>query len=294
MTMLRVCLATALLLCSSAVAQESPGATAATTPAPFATIGMQRFTLQRFGDDPTGLERDVREFRAITTISYGVARDMSLTLTQPIVYADSSVGAPPGSTSLHTTHDTHIDDASSSTFGLDDAELMFKWRVWQKDFGPIDTSRLALLAGINLPWGDRAFSSRSFDPTIGIVWTHIHDRHGVNVGARYRFNFGDDDAPYVIPGTGAHDAFYFEAAYLYRIAPARFDAHNSHGAWYVILEANSVVEMNGDRTIIVAPGLMYEAANFALELSVQLPVDQDVTNRPELDYGVLLGLRIFF
>jgi hypothetical protein len=177
---------------------------------------------------------------------------------------------------------------------MDDALLTLKWRVWQHDFGPIDTSRVALIFGTSLPWGDNDFSSGSFDPVVGAVWSLIAGRNGVNASFRYRFNSGQRDQPYITPGTGGEDALFFDATYLYRLSPAEFTADNSGGAWYFITELNAVVEMSGDTTWLIAPGIMYEASRLALELSVQLPVYQHASLRPEIDYTVTIGFRWLF
>jgi len=55
-----------------------------------------------------------------------------------------------------------------------------------------------------------------------------------------------------------------------------------------------VVEMNGDATWLLAPGIMYEASRLAFELSVQVPLYQDTSLRPEIDYTVTIGFRWLF
>ena len=53
-------------------------------------------------------------------------------------------------------------------------------------------------------------------------------------------------------------------------------------------------ETNGDHEILLAPGVMYEARSFAVELSVQLPLLQEIDHRPKTDFTVTLGLRMLF
>ena len=53
-------------------------------------------------------------------------------------------------------------------------------------------------------------------------------------------------------------------------------------------------ETNGDHEILLAPGVMYEARSFAVELSVQLPALQEIDHRPKTDFTVTLGLRMLF
>lgn len=263
-----------LLLASPARSQEPVNSTAATLPAPGVCIVVERAQAIGYGDDPTPLQRDVFDLASVTTINVGIVRDVGLSLAVPLLHRD--------------------DGAGGDRFGVDDGMLTLKWRLWQHDFGPIDTSRVALIFGTSLPWGVDEFSSGSFDPVVGAVWTLIAGRHGVNASCRYRFNSGSRDEPYITPGTGGEDAVFFDAAYLYRLSPAEFTVDNSGGAWYLIAELNGVAELNGDTTWLLAPGVMYEASRLALELSVQIPVYQDVSLRPEIDYTVTLGFRWLF
>lgn len=43
-----------------------------------------------------------------------------------------------------------------------------------------------------------------------------------------------------------------------------------------------------------APGVMFEGRDFALELMVQLPVYDDLSERAELDFSVGFGVRVTF
>lgn len=263
-----------VLLATSAWSQEPVNSTAATLPAPGVWIVVERVQAIGYGDDPTMLQRDVLDLASVTTVNVGLVRDVGLSLAVPLLHRDQRPGG--------------------DRLGFDDGLLTLKWRIWQHDFGTIDTSRVALILGTSLPWGADAFSSDSFDPVVGAVWTLIVGRHGANASLRYRFNSGPRDEPFVTPGTGGEDALYLDAAYLYRLSPAEFTADTSGGAWYLIAELNGVVEMNGDTTWLIAPGLMYEASRMALELSVQCPVYQDVTLRPEIDFTVTVGFRWLF
>jgi len=86
------------------------------------------------------------------------------------------------------------------------------------------------------------------------------------------------------------DLFCWDAAYLYRVTPAEFTAETD-GAWYALCELNGLYETNGDAELFVSPGLMYEAARWTLELSVQVPVWQSLDHRPAAEYLLSVGLR---
>ncbi|MEL7240082.1 MAG: hypothetical protein AAGK78_14590, partial [Planctomycetota bacterium] len=149
-----------------------------------------------------------------------------------------------------------------------------------------------LLAGTSVPVGREPFTSDSFDPMVGGVYTLIYDRHGFNASARYRFN-RDDDRTYVHAGAGDDDAVFLDSAYLWRLAPERYTADTT-GSWYAVLESSYVYETSGNNELSLAPGLMYEGRTWAFEASVLLPVWQDIDGRPEPEFGATVGLRYFF
>ena len=61
-----------------------------------------------------------------------------------------------------------------------------------------------------------------------------------------------------------------------------------------MLELNGLYETNGDNQIFLSPGVLYEATTWALEASVQLPIFQDLADRPETDVVVVVGVRLLF
>ena len=156
--------------------------------------------------------------------------------------------------------------------------------LYRNDFGPIDTARFSLAAGAELPTGEDAFSADSVDPIVGAVFSYIKALHGFNADLRYQLTTGGHDDP-VLPGEGSADALFGNASYLFRVAPAEFGAA-TNGALYAVLEANGIYETNGDREWMLAPGLLYETRHVAFEVSVQLPLWQDLDERPETEFTV--------
>ena len=269
------------------VAQEAIHTDSATAPSLGRVALRQTVQYAQLGDDPTDQGRDVEEWRTTTTIEYGLRPDLALSAYVPLVYREVEYGGavPP---------DHHAgSDTTTADFGLDDVTITAKWRVYRNDFGPIDTARFAAVVGAELPAGDDAFSSDSFDPLLGGVFTYIQGRHGLNADLLWKFTTGGDDEP-VRAGEGDADAFFYDASYLYRVAPAAFGAASSAGAWYAVLEANGAYETNGDNELLVAPGVLYEARTYALEASVQLPLWQELDHRPETEFTVTIGLRLLF
>ena len=97
----------------------------------------------------------------------------------------------------------------------------------------------------------------------------------------------------MMPGAGDADLIRVDGAYLWRFAPAAYSTEED-AAWYLTLEANSFLETNGDRELLLAPGLLFEGTDLALEIGVQLPVARTVRYRPARDFGITLGFRLLF
>lgn len=267
----------ALALAAPALAQEAMSTEAATQPSSGAWYVKQQLRFTRFTNDPTGQDRDVNELRSVTSVYYGIDTDLALGLILPVVYQDIDSPQP---------------GVSDDVFGLADFTLRLKWRFWRHDSGPIDTARLSFIADLELPSGDNDLSSKSVDPAFMLAYTMIRGRHGLSADLGFTFNTSDDEEV-ITPGDSSAEALRYDAAYLYRIAPDQYTA-DTHGAWYAVLELNGLYETNGNNELFISPGLMYEGRNWALEASVQIPIVSDVNNRPERDYSVILGLRLFF
>lgn len=259
-----------------AAAQQAIITPAATQP------GAGRFTIREVAryisldDDPTPLNRSGYEFRMTTEIAVGITGSLSLEGEIPIAYRDID-GAP---------------GASIDGVGFPDFTVRAKWRVWKEDFGPLDTGRLSLFGGLKIRSGDSDFTSDSYDPIFGAVYTQITGRHGFNLAAQYRLTTGSNPTP-LLAGDGKADQLRGDASYLYRISPASF-AESSHDAWYAVMEFNSSYETNGDLELFLSPGILYEASTWALEAGVQIPIAHSLDYRPRVEIAARLGVRFLF
>ncbi|HRP62748.1 MAG TPA: transporter [Phycisphaerales bacterium] len=279
-TLRAVLFAAACAMCfagESAHAQEPINSPAATQPSTGRWVVRQQVKYLEARRHPITGDDDFSKVVSWTNIAYGVAHNFSMNLSIPIEherYRDAS-GA------------RHRDT------GLADVTLMGKLRLWQHDFGPIDTSRFSLLAGVEIPTYDHPFSSRGANPIIGGVFTHVHGRHGVNLSGRYKFNTGRGTKFNLGGGRGKADALLYDASYLYRLAPAQYDA-DTLGAWYGVVELNGIYETNGDNELFIAPGIMYEARTWTIEAAVQIPAWQDLDRRGKTRFIATLGVRLLF
>ncbi len=176
--------------------------------------------------------------------------------------------------------------------GLGDVSIGLKWRFWQHDTGAIETNRLALTGGVRLPSGADGLSSGGVDPFVGLVFTTVRGRHGLNASAQYLVTTDGRDDP-VAPGMGSADLLTLETSYLYRLSPSAYTPE-TEASLYAVAESFVDYETNGDAEWRIAPGLLYEARRWAAELSVILPVATDVERRSEFGHGFAAGVRILF
>lgn len=178
----------------------------------------------------------------------------------------------------------HPDNRSAET-GLDDPRLFAKWRILQNDLGPVNTVRGSLLGGIELPIQAHSLSSDSADPFAGGVFTAILGRHGLNAAAQWQFNTGS--------GKDSADELAVDGSWLYRLTPVRWKA-DTKASFYTVLEISSRFREDGDRSVHLAPGLLYEARSWAVEAAVRLPLAESLDHRRHETLAVTVGFRRLF
>lgn len=256
-------------------AQESALVDAATQPAKGRVTWREQARFERY--DLNG-ER-VDQWTIDTRLTLGLSKDWSVALNVPTIDRERSA---PG---------------ADDRFGLGDVTLTLKHRFWQHDPGPIDTNRLAAVVGLRLPTGTDGLSSGGYDPFVGLTFTRVSGRHGVNASARYLLTTSGESAtsasPVVEAGKSGADLFTFESSYVFRLSPSEYSSETEASLYFT---AESILDWDTDGDIDwrLAPGLLYEARRFTLELSPIIPVAQDVDRRAEREWGVAFGLRVLF
>lgn len=254
-----------------ALAQEATNTPAATQPSVGKWYLREKVQYDRFRADARSerLGRDM--VVATTTLAHGLTRNLSASVELPVVQRRGG---------------------AADRTGLADPVLAVKWRPLQRDLGPVDSVRLAIVGGLEIPSGDDHFSSDSWDPFLGGVVTAILGRQGFNQGLSYKLN-GGDGRPLARAGDGPDHALRSDTAYLFRIDPVAYSARTS-SATYATVELNGLWEANGDHEVLLGPGLLYEARTYALEATVGLPVASDASRRAEVAMRVTLGARLLF
>jgi hypothetical protein len=259
----------------SALAQEAINTPAATQPGEGNFVNTYKLRFTRYQDTPAGSSGSANEVRLEALLAYGLSGNWSVSVQAPL-----------------TARTVSDEPTLDSDAGLGDLTLQFKHRFWQNDFGAVDTARASVFFGAELPTGNSGFGSGSVDPFAGVVLTYISGRHGFNQAVSWKLNTGGADDVWRA-GDSKHDLLRFDTAYLYRLSPREYGA-DFVASTYAVVELNGFYETNGDTELFIAPGLLYEAPTFALELSVSIPVHQSLDNRPEAQYSVGVGVRFLF
>lgn len=216
------------------------------------------------------------EFALLTQVAYGISKNVGIQFDVPMVY--SSIDMDGGD--------------SDEEFGLADSTVLLKWRVYQNDPAPTETTRFSLIAGMQVPGNADAWvwdASDGWDPIAGFVFSIVRGRHGFNADVLWELytGWGGDERD------GRGDSLRADASYLFRLAPAQYSAE-TEGALYAVAELNAFYDTNGDQCLFFSPGVMYEARAFTLDATVMIPVHQDVDFRAETEMVVAFGVRISF
>ncbi len=267
----------ALFIGAAASAQEPITSPAATQPSAGRWVLRNQLRYLEAKPHPISGDRDFHEFTLWNNLAYGISGDLSVNLSLPVV---------------HRTYRSPTSGGERDT-GVSDLTAMLKWRIHQHDFGPIDTSRFSILLGAEIPTFDSEFSTKSVNPIIGGVYTHVQGRHGFNLSAQYKLTTGTGTAFNLGGARGKADALLYDGSYLFRIHPAAYGP-DSAGAWYGLVEVNGIYETNGDNELFISPGMMYEARTWTIEAAVRIPVWQDIDKRPETRFVAYAGLRLLF
>jgi len=265
-------------LAAPAAAQQAPFSDSAIQPSKGVIAWRQLATHTEYSNDPTGQREDLSDLRLTTGLTYGLSSTLAVEAQVPVIVRswDRTGGG------------------SEDEVGLGDPSLALRWRFWQDDTGAVDTRRAVLIAGAELPSGDDEFSSESVDPFLGAAYSQISGRWAFNADARFKLNTSSErDASRVTPGDFADEALLANASVLYRLTPKAWGPDATVSS-YAILELNGLFETGGDAEVMLAPGYLWEAQGWAWEVSVQLPIVQDVENRFERNWSVRAGLRFLF
>ncbi len=250
-------------------AQAPLNSDVALTPPKDGWIIRLQWRYSRLAEDPTPLGREVHQSVVPLTVVYGATENLALLGTLRIV-------------------DRKIDFGSGATHrdtGFADIPLLAKYRFYQKD-EPGKTTRWAAIGGLEVPTFDDVFSSESFDPIIGIVWTHQRLDWWIDWDLLYKFNTAG--------GTAGDDELRADFATSLTLLSGESE---TLGPWslYAIGEINAKYITDGSAQVFASPGIQLFTSRWVVEAGVQLPIYQDMKSpRLETDFTFVLSVRIVF
>ncbi len=203
-------------------------------------------------------------------LAYGVRENLTLFGVVPLIKRDGVVRPPDGSVN------------ELEEFGIGDMRFFAKYRIGEVD-QPGETTRLSLFGGLEVPSYDKNFSSRSWDPFLGTVWTYQSLEWGLDLDWFWNFNTGRE--------LFRHDEMRYDLAYTYVLLTGQ----NLDDRFW---QLNSIFEINGSyltdnsHVVYAAPGFQLALERMIVEASFQLPVVREVRNGIEPDYTFVIGTRI--
>ncbi|MEE9295346.1 MAG: hypothetical protein V3W34_10355 [Phycisphaerae bacterium] len=167
--------------------------------------------------------------------------------------------------------------------GIADFTFFAKYRFWENDPGPLETARWAAIGGLNVRSGDSDFTSDSYDPLAGAVYSWRRHRSRFDADLIYQLNTGRD--------AFRHDNLRYDLAWSYRLFPSVYKPDDA-SEFDLVAELNGRYTTDGSHELFLAPGAQFITERWAVELSLQLPVVQELAgSSPETDYRLVISMR---
>ncbi len=208
-----------------------------------------------------------------TVYVYGLKENLALFATLPVLYQE-------------LTEQTATGEDKIFRSGFADMTFLAKYRIYQKDEF-LKTTRIALIGGLETPTGKDRFSSDSFDPIFGGVYTHQTDQGEFDADLIYKWNTGS--------GTQSFDTLRYDLAYQHRVWPLQYPEKGVPALFNIVAEVNGLYTTQGSNMVFLSPGVQFVTKRWILESSIQLPVTQDLKgSAPEPDFVLTGGIRIQF
>ncbi|MEE9212640.1 MAG: transporter [Phycisphaeraceae bacterium] len=241
----------------------------ALTPPEGGTLIRVQWRYTELSNDPTPMGRTVKLSIQPITVVYGLTQNFVILGTVPIVHKRVELGS----------------GAQIDNTGIGDIPLLVKYRFYQDD-KPGQTTRWAVIGGVEVPTYDEPFSSESLDPIIGTVWTYQRRDWWVDWDVLYKFNTAG--------GIDGDDELRGDVALSYRLLGGQSDEIGPWGL-YAISEINANYLTDGSSQVFGSPGLQIITPNAIIEAGVQLPIHQSLKSpRLETDLTVVLSVRLQF
>ena len=236
-------------------------------------------------DDPTLLDRDIDLYAIPNVLVYGATARTTLFGILP--YLSRSVDFT--AAGLRQSDDVN---------GFGDLRFLVRQTVYVRD-ALQRTSRLGLLAGLEIPSGKDEFSSHSTDYQLGAVYTLQDGRHELDAELIYKIN---------TEGRGLElgDELQYNFAYEVRVSPWEWPERGTPSQIYLVIEANGKTSQEtrsagaklnntGGTIVFLSPGIQFVTRRVIYEGSIQIPVVQNLNgSQVETDFVAAAGVRVQF
>ena len=164
-------------------------------------------------------------------------------------------------------------------FGIGDINFLLRYKLWSK-LAHLESKSLTVIGGVQIPSYDDPFSSRSWDPVIGSVYSWRKNRHGADTDLLFQYNTQNDRD--LQEGLSLR----YNLNYQYRVWPM---SYKNDTKWSLsgLLELNGNYQdegkQNGRRMdesnshqLFLSPGVVLSGKRTRYEAGVQFPVVQDI------------------
>ena len=236
-------------------------------------------------DDPTSMNRDMEAYVVPNVLVYGATERTTLFGVFP--YIAESVEL----TSAGSRQDNDVD-------GFGDLTFLLRQTIYARD-AVQRTSRLGLLAGLEIPSGKEEFSSHSTDFLLGAVYTLQTGRHEIDADLIYKINTEGRDVE-------LGDELRYNVAYELRVSPWEWPERGTPSQIFVVLEANGRTSRSaitpageladtGGTVVFLSPGIQLVTRRVIYEASLQFPVVESLNgSQVETDFVAAAGIRVQF
>lgn len=195
-------------------------------------------------DEP---KTDVKTWIQSSIFVYGWNERFLTVLGVPLLYGDFETELPIGGA---------LDESNT---GVGDITLLFRYLLWKK-LGYLESQTWTALAGVQIPSYDELFSSRSWDPIAGTVYSWRVDRLGFDADVIYQLNTENDR------DLKEGDVLRYDLAYQYRLCPSQYTSEtewsltgllelNGEYQWENELDGSRLAETDGQQ-IFLSPGVV--------------------------------------
>ena len=188
--------------------------------------------------------------------------------------------------------------SSDDNFGVGDIKALLRYQLWKK-LAYLESQTWTVLGGVEIPSNDDPFSSRSWDPIVGTVYSWRKNRHGFDADLVYQLNTENDR------DFRAGDVLRYDLGYQYRLWPNEYTAEtswtltgllelNGEYQWESELDGSRLDETDGHQ-LFLSPGVVLAGKRTRYEAGLQLPILQNVGDHaPEDNVRFVVGMTISF